>query len=272
MSETGRSRAPRSLGYFIVGAVAGAFTGLSGIGGGVIVVPLMVRLLRMRQVRAHGTSLVVIVPKAAVSLVAYQFGVDIDWRLALAIGIPAFLLAPFGARVASRLPTRLLRRLFAALVLVVAVTMLAFRDPQPLVELGLAGQLGAAAGLGVIAGLLSGLLGIGGGVLIVPVSVLLLGLTQLEAQGLSLLLIVPTALSGSVAHSRFGNVEWRTAAIVAALAIPASFGAAVLAARLDPVVLRTLFAVVLLYFALDILGVRPIEWLLRSSRKLRNAA
>ncbi len=271
MSEAGRPPAPRPLGYFIVGTVAGVFTGLSGIGGGVIVVPLMVRLLRMRQVRAHGTSLVVIVPKAAVSLLAYQFAVDVDWRLALAIGVPAFVLAPLGARVAIRLPTRVLRRLFAALVLVVAVIMLVFRDLQPLVDLGLAAQLGAGVGLGVIAGVLSGLLGIGGGVLIVPVSVLLLGLTQLGAQGLSLLLIIPTALSGAVAHSRFGNVDWKTAAIVAALAMPTSFGAAVLAARLDPVVLRTLFAAVLLYFALDILGVRPIEWLLRSSRRSRTA-
>jgi uncharacterized protein len=109
-----------------------------------------------------------------------------------------------------------------------------------------------AAVLGVVAGVLAGLFGVGGGILFVPVLVAL-GLTQHEASGTSLLAILPTVFAGTWTQQRYGNVRWRAAALIGVAAAVAAQGGVFLAESLPNHTLRKLFAVVLVLTAAQIL-------------------
>jgi uncharacterized membrane protein YfcA len=107
--------------------------------------------------------------------------------------------------------------------------------------------------VGVIGGFAGGMLGIGGGAIYIPAMVLLMGVNQHDAQGASLAAIVATGLVGGITHWRQGNVEARVVRYVAPIAIVAGFGAAFLADALDATVLQRIFAVVVLYLALNMI-------------------
>lgn len=102
---------------------------------------------------------------------------------------------------------------------------------------------------GLFAGMVSGLFGVGGGVVFVPSLVFIFGLTQAEANGTSLLAIVPVALVGSYRQHRFGNVAVRDGLQIGLLALPAAVLAAFVANRLPERALQLFFVVLALYVA-----------------------
>jgi len=114
-------------------------------------------------------------------------------------------------------------------------------------------QLVALVLIGLAAGFLSGLLGIGGGVLMVPAMVLILGFDQHVAQGTSLLVIIPAALTGSFAHYRRGRLGLRDAFTIAAGGVIGAIIGSVFALSIDDELLRRLFAGFLLIVAVRIL-------------------
>ena len=103
--------------------------------------------------------------------------------------------------------------------------------------------------VGLAAGFIAGMLGVGGGVLIVPGLVLFVGLSQLHAEATSLVAIVPTALVGAWRQDRYGNVRWRDAMIIGALSVGGTFVGVALANVLPERALELLFAAVLLLAA-----------------------
>jgi uncharacterized membrane protein YfcA len=103
--------------------------------------------------------------------------------------------------------------------------------------------------IGVAAGMLGGLLGVGGGVLFVPGLVIVIGLTQHEAEATSLLAIVPVALVGAVRQDRYGNVRREDALLVGVLSIAGVAGGVALANALSGTALRSAFAVLILLIA-----------------------
>ena len=108
-----------------------------------------------------------------------------------------------------------------------------------------------AIALGLAAGLLAGMFGVGGGILFVP-TLILLGLSQHEAIGTSLLAIVPTVVVGTWRQSRYGNVRWRAAAILGVVAAVTAQGGVALAEALPASTLRRLFAGLLVLVAAQI--------------------
>ena len=112
--------------------------------------------------------------------------------------------------------------------------------------------------LGAVAGILSGLFGVGGGILFVP-TLTALGLTQLHAEASSLLAIIPTVLVGVWRQQRYGNVRWRPAAIIGVASIGAAVGGAKVAESVNEATLRKLFAVLLLCVAAQIAWRAPQE-------------
>ena len=108
-----------------------------------------------------------------------------------------------------------------------------------------------AIALGVVAGVLAGLFGVGGGILFVPVLVGL-GLSQHDATGTSLLAIVPTVVAGTWTQQRYGNVRWRAALVIGVAAAVAAQGGAFLAEALPERLLRRMFAVLLVLVAVQI--------------------
>lgn len=113
--------------------------------------------------------------------------------------------------------------------------------------------------LGVVAGILSGLFGVGGGILFVP-TLTWLGLTQLHAEATSLLAIIPTVLVGVWRQQRYGNVRWRAALAIGIPSIAAAFGGSAVARNVPDATLRKLFAGML------ILTAAHIAWRARAKR------
>ena len=106
----------------------------------------------------------------------------------------------------------------------------------------------AAVLLGICAGVLAGLFGVGGGILFVP-TLTWLGLTQLHAEATSLLAIIPTVLVGVWRQQGYGNVRWRSALVIGVASVAAAVGGAQVAESLPEDVLRKLFAVLLIAVA-----------------------
>jgi len=107
----------------------------------------------------------------------------------------------------------------------------------------------AAIGLGLAAGVLSGVFGVGGGILFVP-TLLLLGLGQVEAAATSLLAIVPTAATGAFRQRAYGNLRARAALVIGVVSIVGAELGVQIATRLDEDVVRRAFGVLLLLVAL----------------------
>jgi uncharacterized membrane protein YfcA len=105
--------------------------------------------------------------------------------------------------------------------------------------------------LGLAAGLLAGLFGVGGGIVFVP-ALVALGLDHHEATGTSLLAIVPTVLVGTWRQFSYGNVRWRPAVIIGLAAAVTAQGGVALAESLSNATLRRLFAVLLVVVAFQI--------------------
>ena len=102
--------------------------------------------------------------------------------------------------------------------------------------------------LGFVAGNLAGFFGVGGGILFVP-TLLGLGLSQLDAEATSLLAILPTVVAGTWRQRRYGNVDWRAAALIGVASIAGAVGGVRIATSLPEETLRRLFAILLLCVA-----------------------
>jgi uncharacterized membrane protein YfcA len=109
-------------------------------------------------------------------------------------------------------------------------------------------MIGAIA-IGVAAGVVAGLLGVGGGVLFVPGLVIFLDLTQHQAEGTSLLAIVPVALVGAIAQDRYGNVRRGDALLLGLLSVAGAAGGVALANALSGRLLQVGFALFMLFVA-----------------------
>jgi uncharacterized membrane protein YfcA len=126
---------------------------------------------------------------------------------------------------------------------------------------------GALAAIGLVAGVLAGLLGVGGGVVLVPALVLLLGFDQHVAQGTSLVVIVPAALAGSTVNYRRGRFRLLDAALLVAGGLAGAAIGSSLALGLQDASLRRLFALLLVAFGVQQL--LPRGWLSHRLRDLR---
>lgn len=103
--------------------------------------------------------------------------------------------------------------------------------------------------VGFLAGMVSGLFGVGGGVIFVPALVFIFGLSQAEAEATSLLAIVPVAIVGSYRQNKYGNVAVREGAIIGLISLPGALLAAYIANALPENVLELLFVGLALYVA-----------------------
>jgi hypothetical protein len=211
------------LALAVGGLVAGILAGVLGIGGGTILVPLQVSL-GIPPVQAAATSnLSIVMTSIAGSIQNWRMGM-LDLKRVILLGIPALLTAQVGAIIASRLPSYLLLAAFGVLLLAntylvelrkkVATQALETEFPPAAVRDSGAkssGQMSpwlARALTGGAAGLLAGLFGIGGGVILVPMQILLLKETIKVAIQTSLGAIVITAVAATASHAGLSDWIW----------------------------------------------------------------
>jgi uncharacterized membrane protein YfcA len=242
----------RLLGFLGVGLTVGFFSGLFGVGGGIIMVPLLILTLGFTQRLASGVSLAAVLPTSIAGLIGYASGGNVDWVAGGVLAIGAIGGSLLGTWALHRIPQRLLRWMFVAFLAIVAVRMF-FLVPDRGADLqfGVGVVVGLLA-LGLVTGILSGLLGIGGGVIIVPALMLLFGVGDLVAKGTSLLMMIPTAITGTIANTRRRNVDLRASVVIGLAAIPASFGGVAVAVLIPPALGSILFALLLVFSAVQL--------------------
>lgn len=239
------TRGPKFIIGLISGILGGFFGGLLGLGGGVIMIPLMTWLAKMTQHQAHGTSLVAIVFTAIVGAATYYSLGGVDWKVALILAISATITARFGARYAHSLPEKKLKMAFGCF-LIFASTMLVVKGylPKTTWVLGQWTSLIVFLVIGFVTGFVSGMMGVGGGGVMVPLMVVIGNIGQHMAQGTSLLAMIPASISGASTHYKLGNVKLDIAwGLAIGSLVGAYFGAAA-ANQLPDFYLKIAFAVV----------------------------
>jgi len=244
----------------VIGLTAGAFGGLVGLGGGVVMVPMLVGMTGLRQQQAHGTSLVALVFTGLVGAASYWSRGRVEVVGAVMLAVPAVLTARLGARYAHALPEWKLRRAFGGFLILVSVLLLG--------KTWLSGGSVPAAGLwlaavlvpvGLLVGFLSGMMGVGGGNMMVPAMVLLAGFPQVLAQGTSLLAMVPAGIVGAHAHWQLGNVARALLPGVIPGILLGTLAGSALAMRLPELALRLAFAAILVYTGVKFLRTKRPE-------------
>jgi uncharacterized membrane protein YfcA len=256
--SSARPLAPRDAplpAVLALGLAAGVMSGLFGVGGGVVLVPGLVLLLGLAQHTAHATSLAAIIVTAPAAAAGFVGEGAASWGAAGAIAIGAILGAYGGAALMHRISPARLRQAFAVLMLLAAARLVVSVPAiggEGAPELS-ARVLAGLAVLGLAAGALSALMGVGGGVIMVPAMVLLLGFGQHVAEGTSLLVIVPTALVGAARHAKRGYTRWRLGLLVGAGGVLGGLLGAQIALALSAVWLQRLFAVLLAWTGLRLL-------------------
>ncbi|MFT4212291.1 MAG: sulfite exporter TauE/SafE family protein [Microbacterium sp.] len=245
-----------------IGLLAGLLSGLFGVGGGTVIVPMLVLLLGFDQRLAAGTSLAAIVPTAAVGVVSYAVHDSVAWIPALILAAGAVVGAQIGTWLLPRVSQNALRWgfvVFLAVVIVMLFVVIPSRG-EAFTVTWLNGGLLAVTG--VITGVVSGLIGVGGGIVVVPVLMLLFGMSDLLAKGTSLLMMIPTAISGTAGNLKRRNVDLVAAIVVGVAACCTTALGAWLATLVDPLAGNILFAAYLVFIGVQMarkaLGARRI--------------
>jgi uncharacterized membrane protein YfcA len=254
--------ATRSTNLFAIGAVgiaAGFLAGLFGVGGGLLIVPGLVLAAGMDQRLAHGTSLAAVLPISIASVVTYAAHDNVDWPAALWLSIGAVVGAVVGTKLLHVLPHRTLVMVFSVVVLASAVRLFIATDADGRGSLSAPGVVALVA-VGLAAGILAGLLGVGGGIIMIPAMILLFGIAPVVAKGTSAAVIVPTAVIGTWRNRARGNADLRAAAIVGGAGIVTAAVGGTLADKMSDEFSNFLFASLLVVVAARLM------WQLRRER------
>jgi uncharacterized membrane protein YfcA len=233
----------------LVGVLAGFLSGLFGVGGGVLIVPGLVLVLGMAQRLAHGTSLAAILPISIAGVVGYGLHGEIDVAAAAVIALGAALGTLVGTRLLHKLSHDVLRWVFSVFLLVTAARLFLELDAQPTSHPWNAALAAGYLATGLVIGVLSGLLGVGGGIFLVPALVVLFGWDDVTAKGTSLLVVIPTAIVATQANLRRGNADLPVAVAVGLAGVVSAFAATQLAVRMPARTSLVLFAALLVVTA-----------------------
>lgn len=224
-------------------------SGLFGVGGGVLIVPALVAFCRKDQRQAVAVSLLAIGPLAVSGVIGYALHHQVDVHLAVPLAVGSLIGAWIGSALLHKVPTRVLRLIFALAALSAAVRLLV--DPgvpagEVRHELW---RLALLLPVGVAIGILAGLTGIGGGAVMVPIMQLGFGVAAALAKGTSLLVMLPTALFAGWRNLRSGLGSISEATWVGLSGVLAAFGASAVSVRLPGVAADLLFGAFLIMVA-----------------------
>jgi uncharacterized membrane protein YfcA len=233
------------------GVAIGVLLGLVGGGGSILAVPVLVYVLDQPVKEATTESLLVVGAAALVGAVDHARVGRLQTRTGLAFGAAGALGALAGTALNRAAADRALLIAFALLLLAAAGMLL--RDPEPSAGAPRHSLVRVAA-VGVGTGLLTGFLGVGGGFVIVPALVLLLGLPLSLAIGTSLLVIALTSATALAAHLTSGSIDWGIALVFAASAVAGVPAGRRLGDRIEPHRIAQLFGVLLVAVAVFLLA------------------
>jgi uncharacterized membrane protein YfcA len=234
----------------LVGLAAGFLSGLFGVGGGILLVPALVIVLSLGQKMAHGTSLAAVLPIAISSLLGYTIEDKVDWPVAGLLALGAIGGAVVGTHILHRLPQHAVGWAFAAVLIATAVRLVVDNsDAAGRADLSFLSAIALVAA-GFATGILAGLLGVGGGIVMVPAMVVGFGIPAAVAKGTSLAVIIPTSIMGTVRNRSNSNVDLRLAAVVGIAGVVSAYLASKISVGLAETTSNRLFAALLSAVAL----------------------
>lgn len=231
-----------------IGIGAGLLSGMFGVGGGILVVPALMMVLRFDQRLANGTSLGALLPISVASLVTYWSRDNVDWAMAAWLIAGALGGAILGTRLIHILPRRVLGYLFAATLTITAIRLYVpmTADGRDAITASTAISLLI---IGLVAGTLAGLLGIGGGIVMVPAMVVLFSELNVVAKGTSVAVIIPTSIMGTWRNWKADNIDLKVATIVGFGGIVSAVAGGVIADHMSEDLSNVLFASLVLVVA-----------------------
>lgn len=259
--------APRDL---AVGGGIGVFSGLMGVGGGILLVPYLVLRRGFAQKPAQATSLVMVATASLGGAVTYAINGKVAWLPALLIAVGGLAGVWLGAHTVQRTADHRLQLISGIALVLVAIRLattassseaVAASDPDQLPSLTALVVTGyVLSGVGM--GFLSALLGIGGGILIIPVLATVFDYEQQLANGTSLAVMIPIALLGAYRLSRAGLTDWNLGLRFGAGAVAGGALGALIAVAMSGIAVRYAFSVVMI-----VIGVRMTQVAWRARRQ-----
>lgn len=264
----------------LVGLGVGLLSGLLGVGGGSILMPIFTLGLHMPATAATGTSLFTIIPTSLAGSITHFRERTADAKVGLSMGLGGACASPLGVWLAQQSPAWLVLCAAAAVILYSSLTMLrkALMRPKPSTgkepgeldqhEMGHQGPntptlvspdlkplperpqftfaiFAMSVLIGLAAGLAGGYVGLGGGFLMVPLMSALLHFPMRLASGTSLIGIICLSIPGAIMQASYGNVDLLTGVLIACGSIPGAIVGARLTKRFNDRTLRLMFAVLL---------------------------
>lgn len=207
--------------YLLLGFATGILSGTFGIGGGTLTTPAMRDVLRTSGHVALGTPLPIIIPTALSGALVFRRKRMLKYRIGAVCALAGSVTALLGAATTAYFTGREMMLITSAFIALLATKFaLAGKESKPRVRTAPTKLLFRAMFVGLAAGALSGFLGVGGGVVLVPAMVLLLNFRVHEAVGTSLMVMAIYAIPGSVAHYLLGHVD-------IALLVPIALGSVI---------------------------------------------
>lgn len=262
------------IGLILIGICAGFASGLLGVGGGFLIVPLQYFLLKyigvepdLAMLISLGTSLAIIIPTSLSGAYRHTRTMDNIVKLGVRFGVFGIIGGAIGGFVASGLPSRVLEIIFGCLLLFIAVNNIININKER-EEAKIPFNLISTAIIGLLVGFSSGLLGVGGGIFLIAILTALLGFSMIEAIGTSSIFISLTAIGGFLSYivsgwgvSTFpysiGYVSIINFLLIACFSVPLASIGAKYAHKVPQKKLKIIFSVLVLYMALKMLGILP---------------
>ncbi len=238
----------------LLGVLVGMLSAMFGIGGGVVMVPMIRLLFHQAAAIASATSLFAILPTSIAGVISRHKEGNINYKIGALVGIAGALTSPLGATLATHLPGIIAMVLTAIVIIITAIKQ--FKDARRLrVEgddsttqakaSGIWYYLGAIL-LGLFIGTFSGFLGLGGGFIVVPMLCMLYGMTIKQASATSLVAIVILGIPGVIAHALYGNINYLLALSFILGSVPGAKLGALVVSKTSNRKLTIAFAIVLL--------------------------
>ena len=236
----------------VLSLLIGVSLGLLGGGGSILTLPILTYAAGMEPRQAVAASLFVVAVTSATGAIAHARAGRVEWRIGALFGLAGMAGAFAGGRAAILVPAPVLMVAFAVMMIGTSIAMLREhrvpRAPRPGMPVGRILLDGAAVGL------VTGMVGAGGGFLVVPALVLLGGLPMDLAVGTSLIVIAMKSFAGLAGHLGHVELDWSTTIAVTAAAVVGSIAGGRLAGTIAPARLRRAFGLFVLVMAAIILA------------------
>lgn len=219
----------------------GISLGLLGGGGSILTVPLLAYVAGMDAKQAIATSLLVVGATSAVGAITHARAGRVQWRTGLLFGTAGMAGAYAGGMLSRFIPGTVLLLGFAVMMIATAIAMLRGRKNIAAVDGGQTMPVIKILAEGLVVGLVTGLVGAGGGFLVVPALALLGGLPMPVAVGTSLIVIAMKSFAGLAGYLSTVQIDWGVAGMVTAAAVAGALIGARLTAMVNPDALRKAF-------------------------------